>query len=125
MNNRRRKTRLKNVPVPPADMPLVQMTPEQLQATFDELGLGNTFALLQEARRHENNRLVLVQAVLNPGGHFVLTDLEWGDSDATDRMLDFIEQVERTPGLLLEGETLTLQFRRVTATEPEPEPLKR
>ena len=49
---------------PSRDIPMVAMPPAELRAAFDEIGLGNTFELLQEARRDENAVLRIVQAVL-------------------------------------------------------------
>lgn len=110
--------------------PLIEMTRKELQQTFDEIGLGNTFRMLEDARHGEgeSERHLLAVAVLTTATgeeHPAYSQEEYGDADATANIQDWIAEVHRTPGLLRDGETLRLQMRRVTAWAEEPAPRRR
>lgn len=102
---------MKRKNLPDAKKPLIHMTPEELQATFDEIGLGTTFGLLKEARWNEHATLEIVQVVLMPYAYVVVSEFEYGDGEGHRYADEFVAEVERTPGLLLAGESLK---KRVT-----------
>lgn len=100
--------------------PLIEMTEKEFDRAFDEIGLGTTFAILQEGRHGKNQDITIAAAVLRCGdGEERLTYwmAEYGDGDGVSTIKDWIEEVYRSPGLLANGETLT--FRRLKATGVE------
>ncbi len=97
--------------------PLVEMSKEELRDAFDEIGLGTNFRLLQEARNGDNQEIIVAVAILLPRALYVLTALEYGDGDGIERIDNFIAEIERTPGLLLDGEKLHRTVIKVTRAE--------
>jgi hypothetical protein len=110
--------------LPRADKPLIEMTKKELQRACDEIGLGNTFAILQEARHGKNQDITIAAAVLrcsNGEERLAFRTDEYGDLDGVRTVKDFIEEVHRTPGLLADGETLTFRLLKATCVEVLPE----
>lgn len=109
--------------LPPPGTPFMQMTEKQMQAAFDEIGMGIAFALLQHARHGKDQEQMLAAAILrlpDETERYASVDMEYGDGEGIQRMDEWIEEVHRTPGLLVEGETLRRAvFKVITMEEIE------
>lgn len=97
--------------------PLMQMSRKEMRDAFDEIGLGNTFQLLEEGRHNKHQIVKIAAAVLiMKNGEERLTHFtnEYGDRDGIRQIDEFVEEVYRTPGLLLQGEKLEARLFQAT-----------
>lgn len=109
-----RKARRRHVDM---NKPLLQMSKKEMRDAFDEIGLGNTFALLEEGRRNENSVVRIAAAVLKlqtGEERFTFFTNEYGDGEGINHIEEFVAEVHRTPGLLMQGETLEARLFEAT-----------
>jgi hypothetical protein len=100
------------------------MTKRQMERAFDEIGMGTTFSLLESARRGENEERLIAAAMLRqPDGRelYAYTCEEYGDGDGINNIDEWVAEVHRTPGLLVEGESLRRAVFRVVTVEEVPQ----
>jgi hypothetical protein len=106
------------------DKPLIEMTKAELRDAFDSIGLGGNFQMLEEARRgvSECDPMLLAFCILMPQNLIVYADCEYGDGEGIRMIRGWIDEINRSPGLLLPGESLVFKLVKVTAYEEFPTP---
>ena len=105
------------------EKPLVDMTPAELQETFDEIGKPGNRAMLEDARNHKDQDILLALGYLTrPNGDkvLVISDNEYGDGEGIRFVDEWIDEINRC-GLLERGEALGRVVVKVTQFEVVPE----
>lgn len=88
------------------DMPLIEMTEDQLQAVFDNMLSGHNAEHLKGVRAGEDQDILIAVAflILKDGTKRIIrADCEYGDGESVDSLDDLLEELDRT-GQLLKGE---------------------
>lgn len=96
--------------------PLIDMSKRELRDAFDSIGLGNTFRMIEGARRGRGQVMQMAATVLVlPGGaeRYIMVTNEYGDGEGTKNMRDLVGEIGRAPGILLDGESVTWRVFRV------------
>ena len=96
------------------DQPLVSMSDDQLEHTFDALALDINKELLGNARRGEDQGLEIALSILTTSDgdeRIVSWGAEYGDGEGGRIQEDTVRRCQKF-GLLQEGETIEVRFVR-------------
>ena len=101
-----------------SDKPLIEMEPEELERTFDEIGRDLNEDLLNDARKARSRdeeviKIVTVALVKDGKSTIVHHTCEYGDDDGASNMRDTRDEFIRS-GLLKDGESLVLREHTLT-----------
>lgn len=99
-----------------SDKPIIEMTNEERERTFDMIGKSGDIKMLNEARNNQCQELLIAVAVLNPGEHLVIWTAEYGDGEGIRFIGDSILGWKRLK-LLKKGESLEGRVLRVSISD--------
>lgn len=92
------------------NLPLVEMDKEQLQATFDAIGMDTNISMLNDTRKGVQDPIIIATALLclaDGTERIAYAVLEYGDDDGFSQIENFIAECERC-ALLKRGESIRL-----------------